>query len=470
MNLPEYLLDIIKNGEKINVEFKTSKNNLPQSLFESVCAFLNRNGGHIFLGVDDNRNIVGINLEKVTDLKRDFINLCNNPQKIFPTIQLIIRDYYYQNKCILYINVYESSEVHKTNNKIFDRNEDGDYDITNNTSLVSQMYARKSSTYAENEIYEYATIDDLRRDLIAKARQMAVNKNANHPWKDMNDLEMLRSASLYEKDYHTNKEGINLAGILLFGKDEIIKSVRSIYRTDALYRENDTDGYLDRDDVRTNLIDSYYRLIEFVKKHMDDKFFLQDGERVSPRDTIARELCANILIHRDYTNPFPAKIIISKSKIMAENANRSKMIRYIDLSSYTPYPKNPKIASVFKEIGLADELGSGIKRITECSKLYSNLPPEFKEDDIFQTTIYLDSKLEMSQSDTLSGHKKILYDFICNNNGVSRKEISEFMVKFYESTDKGKMNGKIKYLLTYLRKNKLIKNVGSSINSIWVKY
>ncbi len=118
---------------------------------------------------------------------------------------------------------------------------------------------------------------------------------------------MLRSASLYEKDYHTNKEGINLAGILLFGKDEIIRSVRSIYRTDALYRENDTDGYLDRDDIRTNLIDSYYRLIEFVKKHMDDKFYLQDGERVSPRDTIVRELCANILIHRDYSNPYPAK-------------------------------------------------------------------------------------------------------------------------------------------------------------------
>lgn len=44
MELPQYFLDRIKNGEKIDVELKTSKNNLPQSLFESVCAFLNRNG------------------------------------------------------------------------------------------------------------------------------------------------------------------------------------------------------------------------------------------------------------------------------------------------------------------------------------------------------------------------------------------------------------------------------------------
>lgn len=469
MDLPENLLNILKNGEKIDVELKTSKNKLPSTLFETVCAFLNRNGGHIFLGVDDSKKIVGINPEKINDLKKDFTNLCNNSQKIFPTVQLFIKEYNYEDKKILYINVYESSEVHRSNNKIYDRNEDGDYDITNNTALISQMYSRKSSTYAENEIFEYATLEDLRKDVIAKVRQMAVNKNANHPWQYMNDLELLRSASLYEKDFHTNKEGVNLAGILLFGKDEVIKSVRSFYKTDALYRENDTDGYIDRDDVRTNLIDSYFRLTSFVKKHMDDKFYLENGERVSPSDKIARELCANILIHRDYTNPFPAKVIISKDKIISENANRSKMIRYIDLTSYTPYPKNPKIAAVFKEIGLADELGSGIQRITEFSKLYSNIPPKFKEDDIFETTIYLSSKITTRKSKILTGHKKVLYDFICSNNGVSRHQINDYVYPLYESKNIKELNNKVRYLLTKLKNENLIKNVGSDTKPLWIK-
>lgn len=469
MDLPENLLNILKNGEKIDVELKTSKNKLPSTLFETVCAFLNRNGGHIFLGVDDSKKIVGINPEKINDLKKDFTNLCNNSQKIFPTVQLFIKEYNYEDKRILYINVYESSEVHRSNNKIFDRNEDGDYDITNNTALISQMYSRKSSTYAENEIFEYATLEDLRKDVIAKVRQMAVNKNANHPWQYMNDLELLRSASLYEKDFHTNKEGVNLAGILLFGKDEVIKSVRSFYKTDALYRENDTDGYIDRDDVRTNLIDSYFRLTSFVKKHMDDKFYLENGERVSPSDKIARELCANILIHRDYTNPFPAKVIISKDKIISGNANRSKMIRYIDLTSYTPYPKNPKIAAVFKEIGFADELGSGIQRITEFSKLYSNIPPKFKEDDIFETTIYLSSKITTRKSKILTGHKKVLYDFICSNNGVSRHQINDYVYPLYESKNIKELNNKVRYLLTKLKNENLIKNVGSDTKPLWIK-
>lgn len=37
------LIAIISEGENITTEFKTAKENLPESLFETVCAFLNRN-------------------------------------------------------------------------------------------------------------------------------------------------------------------------------------------------------------------------------------------------------------------------------------------------------------------------------------------------------------------------------------------------------------------------------------------
>lgn len=51
----DYFLNLIQNGEKINVELKNSSRKLPENLFETVCAFLNRNGGHIFLKVDDKK-------------------------------------------------------------------------------------------------------------------------------------------------------------------------------------------------------------------------------------------------------------------------------------------------------------------------------------------------------------------------------------------------------------------------------
>lgn len=298
--LPNNLFKIIKNGESITVEFKEAKKKLPDSLFESICSMLNRNGGHIFLGVKDNGEIIGVYKEYIKEMKKAFVSQCNNPEKLFPTAHLDIKEYIIEDKHILYIYVYESSDVHKTANKIYDRNEDGDFDITTNTSQISKLYIRKSSTYIENKIYPFATLEDLRKDLIEKARIMATNRTANHPWAKMTDIEMLRSASLYEKDLQTGEEGINLACILLFGKDNVIASALSYYRTDAILKVKDLERYDDRDDIRTNLLESYERLTNFIKKHLNDKFYIEDDQRINVRDVIARELCANLLIHREY--------------------------------------------------------------------------------------------------------------------------------------------------------------------------
>ena len=68
------LLKLIKNGECSTVEFKTAKKNLPDSLFETVCSMLNRNGGHIFLGIQDDGKVVGISKEYVKNMKKNFAN------------------------------------------------------------------------------------------------------------------------------------------------------------------------------------------------------------------------------------------------------------------------------------------------------------------------------------------------------------------------------------------------------------
>lgn len=386
------LLEIINNGEGVTTEFKEANRNLPKSLFETVCAFLNRNGGHIFLGITDNGEIIGITEENIVKLKRDFINLCNNEEKINPTVYLNIREYEIEKKKILHIYVHESSMVHKTNGIVYDRNEDGDYRVTI-PERIANIYARKQSFYTENKVFPYAEMSDLREDLIKRARQMAINNSTkNHSWADMSDEEMLRSLNFIEKDLVTGKEGLTLAAILLFGKDTTILSALPHHKTDAIYRVKNLDRYDDRDDIRTNLIESYERLIAFIEKHLDDKFYIEGTQRIDVRNKIARELCANLLIHREFSNPYPAKLIIEKDCMRTENANRAKMIGTIDINSYEPYPKNPKIAKFFKEIGLADELGSGVRNMVKYTKIYSGGVPILKEDDIFRTIIPLENK------------------------------------------------------------------------------
>jgi len=380
----EKITQLIDQGEGLSVEFKESHTKLNKEVYKTICAFLNRNGGHLVLGVKNNGEIVGIVPEVVGQIKKDIVTTINNPQKLNPPCYFLPEEIEINGKKIVYLSVPESSQVHRCNNRIYDRNEDADFDITDNSSQVAQLYIRKQSTYSENQIFPYVEYDDLRSDLIQRARKLAKGERPDHPWGELDNKELLNSARLYHKDYKTGEQGYTLAAILLFGKDVVIQNVLPHYKTDAILRVENIDRYDDRDDIRTNLIESYDRLMAFVAKHLPDKFFLEKDQRISLRDKIFREVAANILIHREYLNPFPAKLIIEKEKILTENANKPHGHGLIDPSNFTPYPKNPVIARVFKEIGRADELGSGVKNLFKYSKEYSGQDPKLLEDDVFR--------------------------------------------------------------------------------------
>ena len=61
----------------------------------------------------------------------------------------------------------------------------------------------------------------------------------------------------------------------------------------------------------------------------------------------------------------------------------------MNLKTFWPFAKNPPIAKVFREIGLADELGSGMRNSYKYTKMYSGGEPVFTEADIFTTIIPL---------------------------------------------------------------------------------
>lgn len=306
------LLKLIRQGEGIFTEFKTCRNRLNRDVYESVCAFLNRHGGTILLGVQDSGEVTGIDPDAVTQIKKDFVTAINNPQKIKPPAYLSVDEAEINEKSILRIYVPENSQVHRCNGRIYDRNEDGDFDITDHTQLVAELYHRKQTTYSENKIYPFAGLKDLRADLIEKCRKLAGVWQDGHPWLAMNDMELIKSAQLYQADPETGKRGITLAGILLLGQNSVILTAVPHHRTDLILRKINLDRYDDRDFVTTNLIESYDRIIAFVQKHLPDPFYLEGMDRISIRDAIFREVASNILIHREYTNAFPAKLIIER--------------------------------------------------------------------------------------------------------------------------------------------------------------
>ena len=84
------------------------------------------------------------------------------------------------------------------------------------------------------------------------------------------------------------------------------------------------------------------------------------GKVISLRDNIFREIVVNLLIHREFLNAFPAKLVIEKDRIYTENSNKPHGYGLIDPANFSPFPKNPVIAGFFKQIAWAEELGSVI--------------------------------------------------------------------------------------------------------------
>ena len=240
----EKLQELLDAGEGFTIEYKECVNSLNNSVFETVCSFSNRYGGYMLLGVREENNkgyVIGVNPNVITDMKKNFVNVLNNPDKINPSLYLNLEEIQYDGKIVLWVYVPVSSQVEFCNKEIYDRNEDADQVITKSVDLVANLYNRKSDTYLERKMFPYITEEHLRIDLLTSVRQMAVSKDKNHPWKSMSDMDIFRSAGLYEENYLTGQKGFNMAAVLLFGKQEVIQSCVPGYRTDAIYREENLD-------------------------------------------------------------------------------------------------------------------------------------------------------------------------------------------------------------------------------------
>ena len=431
----ERLEKLLKEGEGLTVEFKECTHGLNDSVFETVCSFSNRYGGYLLLGVRDDGEVVGVNPASVNGIKKNFANILNNPQKISPTLYLSLEEIEYEGKILLYVFVPLSSQVEMCNRRIFDRTEDADIDVTGAVDQAAHLFKRKSLMFTEREVFPYATLEDMRLDLIPGVKQMALIYNENHPWKDMEPMELFRSAGLYETNAKTGEKGFNLAGILLFGSDELVRSCAPGYLTDAIVRRENLDRYDDRLMVETNLIEAYDLLMDFIAKHTLDRFFLIGAQSVGVRSKIAREIVSNILCHRDYSSTFPAKIIIEQNRIYAENWNRSNEHGKIDPLDFTPRPKNPIIARFFVQIGRADKLGSGVRNLYEYTRLYTGgAEPELIEGDVFRTIVPL-VNLSLTQTSDKLSDKSELSDKLSDKSFAANEAFLEMLMPLFQVSE-----------------------------------
>jgi len=386
----EQLLNIINKGEGLNTEFKLAAHAVPNDMYETVVSFSNTDGGIILLGVDDDGKITGIDESQKNKMLKDLVSALNSVDNINPPLFLQPFLIEIEKKKSIVLQVPVSSQVHKHKGRIYIRQFESDIDITETQKQVSELYQRKSNVFTENQIIPNLTIDDLDEAIFKKARQLIRSYQSDHPWLAVSNLEMLKEAVLWRKDFMSSQEGFTLACALIFGKDSTIQSILSAYKVEVLVRRENTDRWDDRLTLRTNLIDTYIQIKNFINRYLPEKFYMEGDQRIDLRDKVFREVVGNIIVHREYNSALATEIVIDKFQLSAKNPNKPHFMGPIDLNSFNPFAKNPNIRKFFTALGWTDEIGSGIRNTKKYLPLYVHgAMPSFIEGNEFKTIIPL---------------------------------------------------------------------------------
>jgi ATP-dependent DNA helicase RecG len=280
--------------------------------------------------------------------------------------------------------------VHSHAGHIYIREYESDIDITGNQHKIGDLFLKKRTIYTETHIYPGLTMNEMDESLFEKARNLIYSNKKDHPWLSVSNERMLQDAVLYYNDYEQRKEGFTLAAALLFGKDLTIQNLLPAYKVEAMVRIHNKDRWDDRLTLRTNLIDTYLQLKEFIYKHLPNKFFMEGDQRVDLLDRIFREVIGNIIVHREYTSGTATELLIEEDAVRTLNANNPYFNGVMDLNNFNPHPKNPNIRKFFMALGWADEIGSGIRNTQKYLPFYTeNAKPIFIDEPLFRTIIPL---------------------------------------------------------------------------------
>ena len=201
-------------GEGTQIEYKTCTEEISESLYESVCSFLNHTGGQILVGVQDDGTIVGVNPDRVEKLKTNIINCINNPELFLPCPYFTPRILVVDGKTVMLLDIPCGQYVYRYKGRYWDRNDDEDIDVTDQPGLLLSIFERKNPHLFEERIVEGLTMEQLDKKTFQYCRNILATIQPSHAWLQMTDEEILLSTHLAKMD--GGKLQLKYAALILY--------------------------------------------------------------------------------------------------------------------------------------------------------------------------------------------------------------------------------------------------------------
>ena len=380
----------LQKGERVTLECKRAKNEVPKSVWGTYSAFANTIGGMILLGVDEDLKeknpkkryqILGV--EDSQKIVTDFWNTINSDkvnQNILNDENVeIIEMEDVQIVCIHVPQadwrmkpIYLNGNVYKGT---FRRNHEGDYHCTERQ--VKAMIRDSFEDGNDGLLMEHFGMDDIDPDSLRRYRTLFQYRNEGHVWNEIDDKSFLKNLGGYIVDRGSGKEGLTMAGLLMFGKGLSVRERFDNFRMDYIDFCNliGEERYSDRltYDGRweNNLYQFFSRVIPKVTFDLPRPFRMEGIQRIddTPQHKAVREAFTNAIIHSDFAmDAGILRIEKHDDKLVFRNPGLLRVPLEQIYEGGVSYARNPKIQNMLRMVGYGENLGSGFPLILEAWK------------------------------------------------------------------------------------------------------
>lgn len=370
--------------ENYEIEYKSAKEGFPMKEFwKTYSAFANTNTGFIILGVKEKSDgllIEGLDEEAIISYQKTFWNNCNNRNTI--SVNLLtnddVRTINIVGKTVL---VFRIPFAERTKRPVYvspnpfgntyKRNYEGDYRCTDNE--VKQMIGDAAGELRRDSfILEHFTTDDFDPTSVRQFRQLFSVFNPSHPWNALEDIELFKKIGAYRRDRKTLKEGVTLAGLLMFGKgdslneQEVVPNFFPDYRAHLSETIRWTDRLYPDGTWEHNLLQFYLRVLPKISSLLPKPFQMEKDARIdeTPTHIALREAFVNALVHTDYFQSGNISVEVQRQQFIITNPGTLlvSLDQYYEGGGVSEC-RNPSLQKMFMLIGRAEKAGSGVDKI-----------------------------------------------------------------------------------------------------------
>ena len=420
-------------GESKTLEYKRD---FTKTLLKTVSAFANYHDGCIIIGIDDHKQIVGV--EQPEEVKLNIENSINDSLEPKPYFEL--RTEIFQGKQLVVVTVYKGDHTPYTlNQKAYKR-------LDTSTVQVDRFGYEALILSGRNQGYDGLTSErqDLRFSFLESKLKASLGIGSLTE-------DLLITLGLKANGKYNN-------GAVLLSDQH---SIQSADINLIAYRGDNVMAISDRvNSSGESVLKQFEVCMDFYRKHINVMEIIEGAYRKTVEEVplvAYREAVANMIVHRDYLKNIAARIEIFSNRIevVSPGGLPIGILEEEYLEGRISMPRNRIIADLFLRLKIIEKLATGIRRIKEYYQDYE-VKPQFKvtENSITVILPMVNQAGFVPGAETLealNSNERMIYNLLKMNSIMTRSEIELKL---------GLKKSQTVELLAHLRELKLVAQVG----------